>query len=79
MIALVSDQWPLWSVSLQILDDHLLLLQYNEDVLQILYVAGFKRVLSWCVSAIVGIGDCQEWGVHNLHLAPSILCLGRGY
>ena len=53
MIALVSDQWPLWSVSLQILDIQLLLLQYNEDVLQALYVAGFKRVLSWCVSVIV--------------------------
>ena len=53
VIALVSDQWPLWSVSLQNLDDHLLLLQYNKDVLQAVYVAGFKRVLFWCVSVIV--------------------------
>ena len=53
VIALVSDQWPLWSVSLQNLDNHLLLLQYNKDVLQGVHVAGFKRVLSWCVPVIV--------------------------
>ena len=49
MITLVSNQWRQFSVSLQSFDNHLLLLQYNEDVLQAVYVAGFKRVLSLCV------------------------------
>ena len=41
VIALVSDQWPLLSVLLQNLDNYLLILQYNEDVLQGVHVAGF--------------------------------------